>query len=133
MEVCRNTDDFEIEKQWDGIIDSLLERGLTKEQITSDFSRAVQTRIEAKRKAAVKDQTRAKVRHLISSYISDVYGAQVEEEIPLGRFYTASTNLLDLLDTVVANMVKNPDDNLSLGNKADATAEEILANFVKNL
>lgn len=129
MEVCRNTDDFEIEKQWDGIIDSLLERGLTKEQITTDFSRAVQTRIEAKRKAAVKDQTRAKVRHLISSYISDVYGAQVEEEIPLGRFYTASTNLLDLLDTVVANMVKNPDDNLSF----DATAEEILANFVKNL
>ena len=129
MEVCRNTDDFEIEKQWDGIIDSLLERGLTKEQITTDFSRAVQTRIEAKRKAAVKDQTRAKVRHLISSYISDVYGAQVEEEIPLGRFYTASTNLLDLLDTVVANMVKNPDDNRSF----DATAEEILANFVKNL
>ena len=129
MEVCRNTDDFEIEKQWDGIIDSLLERGLTKEQITTDFSRAVQTRIEAKRKAAVKDQTRVKVRHLISSYISDVYGAQVEEEIPLGRFYTASTNLLDLLDTVVANMVKNPDDNCSF----DATAEEILANFVKNL
>ena len=129
MEVCRNTDDFEIEKQWDGIIDSLLERGLNKEQITTDFSRAVQTRIEAKRKAAVKDQTRVKVRHLISSYISDVYGAQVEEEIPLGRFYTASANLLDLLDTVVANMVKNLDDNFSF----DATAEEILANFVKNL